>query len=148
MNLKLPVTVSLWFKSSAINDEWDTMLGWNKTTTPFSGISVQTHGDGRIKGRIGDNKDDVLSTSKPDGDGKWHFVAISRDSSNKMKMYMDGKLEVSSTASASIGTMHNLYFGKSFRPDSYKEYFKGAIDEVRIYNRVLTAAEILQLYKL
>lgn len=38
-----------------------------------------------------------------------------------------------------------LYIGRSFDPQGY--YFNGSIDEVRIYNRVLTPAEVLNHYE-
>jgi hypothetical protein len=63
-----------------------------------------------------------------------------------MKLYIDGILEVSATDFASIGTTNNLYIGRSFQPDpEYNEHFKGSVDDVRIYSRVLSEAEIHDL---
>ena len=72
-----------------------------------------------------------------------------RDNINdQTELFIDGKLEVLSTSKDSIGSNHNLFFGKSFRPDFWGEYFNGLIDDIRIYNRVLSEAEIKALYNL
>jgi hypothetical protein len=150
LSISLPVTIALWFNSTARNDQWNTLFGWNNTNmSGFNGISIQTNGDGKIRARIGSYfSEDMISTSIVDGDSKWHSVIINRNLSNERKLYIDGMLEVSTTDTASIGgPTNNLYIDKSFRPDneSFNEHFKGIIDDVRIYNRVLSEAEIQNL---
>jgi len=76
-------------------------------------------------------------------DTAWHHLVITRDSANNWKWYLDGNsdgLVVSSyTPTSNNG---NLYIATGF--GGY--YFNGLIDEVRIYNRALSPAEILQHY--
>ena len=75
----------------------------------------------------------------------WHHVVITTDSSN-VYYYVDG-VQVGTTSRASIGSTftgdNSFYIGTQHSNDFY---FDGGIDEVRMYNRVLTLPEVLQLY--
>lgn len=150
ISISLPVTVTLWLNSTTRNDQWNTLLGWNNTNIPgFNGIAIQTNGDGTIRARVGSYfSDDMISNSIIDGDGKWHCIVINRNLNNERKLYIDGILDVSSTDTASIGgSTNNLLIARSFRPDneSFNEHFMGIIDDVRIYSRVLSDAEIQEV---
>ena len=73
-------------------------------------------------------------------DGKWHHVVGVYDGTKKY-IYVDGKLDKSMNSSGVITTNNNpLRVGNdAVWPDN--EY-NGSIDDVRIYNRALSAAEI------
>ncbi|MHC4648236.1 MAG: LamG-like jellyroll fold domain-containing protein, partial [Planctomycetota bacterium] len=77
--------------------------------------------------------------------GAWHYF-VGVYSKEHIALYIDG-LEVSSSShtSGSMAHTHDLYIGCGL-PAASGEYFNGAIDEVRIYDRALSAGEILQLY--
>lgn len=77
----------------------------------------------------------------------WHHVAMTRDTSN-IYFYIDGKPDSGNphplTPGAAVASNVNLIIGA--RGNHNANYFDGNIDEVRIYNRVLTPAEVSQLY--
>ena len=77
----------------------------------------------------------------------WYFVAATRDSATgELAVYVNGARTGSSVFSAVPNTQAvPLRIGMSYYVPS-GEYFKGAIDDVRIYNRALSAQEIQQLY--
>jgi len=147
IHISLPATISLWFKSSSTNAPWGTLLGWNLPYTPYAGIQIAATGNGRMISRIGDEFTNYETSVAPDGDGQWHLFTVSRDANGHHLIYVDGQLEGSQIIAASIGSEHTLYIGRSFRPDDYfmNEHFRGAIDDVRIYNRVLSAEEVADL---
>ena len=147
ISISLPVTVTLWFNSTTINDRWNTLFGWNNPNLPgFNGIQIAAHGDGKIRARIGSYfSEDMISTSMVDGDGKWHSVIINRNLNNEKRLYIDGILELSATDTDSIGGPSNiLYIGRSFA-EGWTNRFLGIIDDVRVYNRVLSDAEIQEV---
>jgi hypothetical protein len=75
----------------------------------------------------------------------WHHVVVTTDANN-MYFYVDG-VSVGTTSRASIGstfTGDNSFYIGTEGPNQF--YFYGGIDEVRMYNRVLTLPEVLQLY--
>ncbi|TFH47453.1 MAG: hypothetical protein E4G94_00010, partial [ANME-2 cluster archaeon] len=76
-------------------------------------------------------------------DTNWHHIAITKDSSGNWKWYIDGNLDRSEIYSTTIeSNSENLYIGAG---DIW--FFNGLIDEVRIYNRSLTAGEIILSYE-
>ena len=75
---------------------------------------------------------------------EWNHVVGTYDGS-EMKIYVDGTLTGAQSASGGITTNTNpLSIG--YQPGT-REYFSGIIDEVRIYNRALTADEIKASYE-
>jgi hypothetical protein len=74
--------------------------------------------------------------------GSWMFIAGTYDGSS-MKLYINGDLDTSMAFTGSLGYgAVSLYMGWS---GTTTDYFKGAIDDVTLYNRALTAVEIAQM---
>lgn len=75
---------------------------------------------------------------------QWYMVSFSGDASG-LKIYVNGQLSTSnSTAYGSPNTTSPLWFGTF---DTGSEYMSGSIDDIRIYNRALAAAELLAIYR-
>jgi hypothetical protein len=90
------------------------------------------------------------------GDGQWHHVAGIYDSTDNgtgsatLKLYIDGVLNATNTSPAVIPvgttinlTTHPVNIGRDSKNTT--RLYKGAIDEVCIYNRALSAPEVLYL---
>ncbi len=78
-------------------------------------------------------------------DGKWHHVIFVADRSDSTRIYIDAKLDAEGGASegTDVTTESPLFIGASVRINkNTRRYFEGLIDEVGIYNRVLTENEI------
>ena len=75
------------------------------------------------------------------GDSGWHHFAFSIHKDFGAKLYIDGVLKGSDTSTGTLKSepSFNLEIGR--RAYGYR-YFEGFIDEVRIYNRALSAEEI------
>jgi len=77
-------------------------------------------------------------------DGEWHHIVCVRDADNgKVRLYVDGveTPEVDETFDANFASGAALNLGWYNVAPFY--YFNGTLDEVAIYNRALTAAEVL-----
>ncbi|MBI5153458.1 MAG: laminin G domain-containing protein, partial [Parcubacteria group bacterium] len=82
--------------------------------------------------------------------GQWHHIAAVYKSGVGPKIYIDGSEQSGSregVAQSSIGTAP----GRSFRigqysPGGYNFYYKGLMDEVKVYNRALTSSDVGALY--
>ena len=85
---------------------------------------------------------------------EWHHIAVTYDSSSiidNFKAYFDGTLEITeslvgfSPVQEESSSYDNLMIGNYDRQINQRS-FNGSIDEVRIYNRSLSASEIKNLY--
>jgi len=80
-------------------------------------------------------------------DGKWHFMSATYDGTT-MRIYVDGVQTGSGTSfSGNLPTQSgNVRVGADYQ-STPGNFFTGSLDEVRIYNRALSASEIQALYK-
>ena len=86
----------------------------------------------------------TIASKKAINDGKFHHLAFVKQGAN-LYLYIDGALD-GSTADTTSGNTTNsspLYVGS--RGNSIN-YFKGTVDDLRIYGRALLAQEIADLY--
>ena len=122
--------------------QWWTGL-WTDGTAAF--VLIATNGTGGVGSRLTGEfleGNDVLT------DGEWHHVAVVRDSAtNENRLYVDGVLNDSVIIAYDDGegfesATANLNMGWLNLDAGY--HYNGTLDEVAIYGRVLTAAEILQ----
>ncbi len=86
----------------------------------------------------------------PINSGVWHYVVATRDGSDAVRLYIDGK---------SIGTVHRQAKGAEATSEApftlgawddrfgAREFFSGLIEEVSVYDRALSAAEVRDSHK-
>ncbi len=97
--------------------------------------------------------DDLISSTVLVKDTWYHIVAV-RDGTTQ-SIYIDGQLDSSRTCSSSpidfVGNYddNKVNIGKSELDEMppISMYLKGVIDDLRLYDRALQSAEILQLYQ-
>lgn len=73
-------------------------------------------------------------------DGIWHLVGVT-NTGGTMQLYIDGSPDGVGSMSPNIISGNN-YIGLDFATT----YFSGNIDEARVYNRALSATEVLNMY--
>jgi len=78
-------------------------------------------------------------------DGNWHFVCATYENGNSSNVYMDGEFIDEAAIQYSLGNWIT-YIGKNHKRDI--QYFHGIIDQVRVYNRILSDSEIQTLCQL
>ena len=77
----------------------------------------------------------------------YHIVATFDDSADKVRLYINGVLDKEYTETQKPAITDNpVRIGQGGNYDFQNTWFNGIIDEVRIYNRVLSPAEILAHY--
>ena len=87
-------------------------------------------------------------SSIPISSGSWNFiVGTYSPSTRQLYIYVNGVLEGTSTAIGAFRTGTNIY-DRISEPTSNDSntYFSGLVDDVRIYNRALSASEIQAMY--
>ena len=106
---------------------------------------------GKLAFQMGDGSPTLnrAATTSPISDGKWHLVAVTVERQNTTggKLYVDGNLIFTfdpTTRSGSITNTAPLYIGQ--RHISSATQFRGQIDEVELFNSVLSAGEIFSIF--
>lgn len=151
---KGPFTLSCWIKttgetgSGAQRD--DLVTNGDATQTGFA-LSLENN---RMALFYGWQQAFIGTT--PVNDGEWHHLLAERDSQGFVALYLDGRPErvgktgtgyggnVDPTGMDNVTTQNPLIFGRHGTKN--ESFFSGALDEVRIYNRALSAAEVARLY--
>ena len=87
------------------------------------------------------------STGLTTNDGAWHHLVVTVDAgvTNGTKLYLDGALVQSCTVTIAAQT-ENFAVGALDAGSTYSNFYTGAIDEVKVFNRILSAAEVSAEY--
>lgn len=141
-----------------------TVSAWVKTSTSaniivyyaLSGSSQEymyVLSNGKVRYNVKDDSANELAGGSFDStstvnNGAWHLVTGVWDTANNIAyIYIDGKQDASTTSGASsIGTSATTGTKYIGRTPGGSSYFTGSMDEVRVYNRALSASDVSQLY--
>ncbi len=143
-------SISAWFApgSNVAASDGSIIFGytWGGATAPAGWfISVGNSGT-RFYGRIGDGISQVEPNVTGISVGPWYFGSMVIDRVAKtMTLYLNGTVVGGPYSITSIGdstSIKNLRIGSN---DNYNN-FNGMIDDVRVYNRALSAQEIQAIY--
>ncbi len=143
--LNIPVnsfSASLWFNPKAFESSDELLYdanatnGFNIFLEPGNELNfmviASSSSANRIRYNLGQN---VLN--------QWiHVVAVS-DNGN-IKLYINGTLQVSQDGIIGVNSTSALFSGYDYVANNY--YFNGHLDDIRLYNRSLSADEVLSLY--
>jgi hypothetical protein len=145
-------SIEFWFKSSQglnTNAQWWGNAGMvdaeiNAQTTDF-GVSLRS--DGKIAAGVGGVSDtSIVSTTGGYNDGNWHHVVFRRTkSSGALALYVDGSSQGTATGTTSSLTAPSYIRFGSLQTGNI--FFDGKIDEVAIYNSVLSSTTISDHYQ-
>ncbi len=138
------MSVSLWFNADRVNTFGRLVGRWGNNdliflidTTNTGELYYEIDTDGVLFGECGAvNTTDAFLVAKT-----WYHVVLTNDGTTS-KIYLNGtKLNADDPCTGPASGNSRFHVGGDLG-----EYFPGKIDEVRYYNRALTAAEIKQLY--
>ena len=137
------MSIAGWFKVGAFDKSWQALLSKGEN----SNYRIARRGDGKAigyAGGTGEGADDVGSVN----DGQWHhFVAVSDATGAAFgtALYIDGVLHgVNATKPVLTATTKRLFIGEN--PDALGRQWNGSIDDLAIWNRVLTGGEVATLW--
>ena len=135
-------SISYWIKFT-FNTNYRAILGSTDATAKNGMVSdISTSGEIRFRLRSGSTSVSSLTSTATYGDGNWHHVVCIKGSSTNY-LYIDNELD-SSTATTN-GINHSaLAFGTL--GEYNVEFLKGELDQVRIFNKALSASEVTTLY--
>jgi PKD repeat protein len=140
-----PATLSAWIniQGPGTYNPRIVAVGPEGSYAQYYALLLQGTSDSRRLWFIYDGQSIYGQTLLSDNDG-WHHVACTYDGATA-KIYIDGQLDVETPLVRTPAGFSDaiLQIGYS---DNEGDFFDGAIDDVRIYNRALSASEIMQLH--
>jgi hypothetical protein len=142
--------VSLWFLNDGGGDHSNgygqKILSKAKFNSDFH-LSV-LHSDGRlIWWSVQGGFNSVEATNQDYRDNQWHHVVLNKNSPSNGDIWVDGVLQNSSNTLGAVFNSEDLVIGFTTHSDGYQQkYWSGKIDDIRIYNRVLSESEISDLF--
>ena len=91
------------------------------------------------------DSDPVAESNLAVNDSVWHHIVGIRKG-DTLKVYVDGIWDDTTTGVGSYDVSSNNTLKLGRRDGSLPAYYRGIADDIRLYNRALTAAEIAALY--
>ncbi len=139
-------TISVWVKPTSVGINQQVISkGKNGPKTQWELKTASNNGDvvfqRRDAGYVGVQSQQQLSA------GTWVHLASSYDGS-EWRIYWNGVLDSTATGPGPAETTSRLFIGALDDKGNAKQFWHGLIDDVRIYDRVLTPAEIQVLYNM
>ncbi|MFD4972083.1 LamG-like jellyroll fold domain-containing protein [Streptomyces sp. NPDC058424] len=119
---------------------------WYPKTAPNTGYALRGDGTGAISFAVAVGttvRQAVSPVTVPVGG--WHQVAGTFDG-QRVALYIDGVMVASTAARGSLAPAPGTNLMVGADPVDPESKFTGAVDEVRLYDRSLSAAEIADLY--
>jgi PKD repeat protein len=110
------------------------------------GLQIQGEGiDGIIRFFQYGSSYDWIDSTVPVVQNDWNYIVVTRDSSNNAKIYLNGELVGSGPLSSGPVSDYPLDIGMHDHATlGACQYFDGVLDEIRIWNQVLSAETIKQ----
>ena len=140
-------SVSLWFKGSTSPGEIP-LIGNGGTIGGQTGFMVYTTSNGNLNGTFMTNGSAIYFGNTTNiSDNQWHHVALTMNNGPYV-LYLDGLVNDSGNSSYYINNptpTYETFIGNRFNRNE-NGVLNGQIDQVRIFNSVLSSANITSLY--
>ena len=132
LNYTSAVTLSAWIKTSQ-SSSYAGIIS-TQYSSPYKGYALTIN-----NGNVSVNVDSGWQNCNNINNSQWHHISVSHNSSSSL-VYIDGLLACSYSGKTNYGISSNLRIGR------HSTTFNGSIDDVMIFNRSLSANEVLALY--
>ena len=147
-------TISCWIQTTMASGPGQIIADRFTTGYPYK-YSMMNQSNGTVTAGShdgGSNTNNVISTPVNIGNGQWRHIIVVLDASLlKYGIYIDGtfNIEITNINTGAWSSLSNpTSIGVSRGPSGYDfaNWFSGKLDDIRVYNRALSASEISQLY--
>jgi hypothetical protein len=144
LDITSTITVSAWVKRPDYNTA-GTIAGKTNSNSVTAGYSLHSYIEG-FEFQFYSGGWRRTTPRVPATAGQWHHIVGTYDGSYAC-LYIDGVQRASITYSGTIIPATGYPFQMGFWRSGYPNYYKGLIDDVRVYNLALNAEEVWQLYQ-
>jgi hypothetical protein len=132
-------TITMWVYPVLYTSE-QVVISQVQSNSTNTSLHYRIYGPGSGRVRMGFYSNDLDTTTNLD-ENNWYHITFWYDFENQnRRIYINGVLEAEASATPYLGTSGNTVIGMW---DNTAQWFRGIIDDVRIYTRPLMDAEIL-----
>ena len=135
----LPMSYSVWFRADDVSGERSIVDSDVYNEYGHSLIIGYQNGGGTLNVQYHDG---YIDTGFAVTAGQWYHAVLSYDSD--ITLYINGSLILDTPYSKGNVNGSEIRFGRHNSSDP--QWFIGAMDDIRIYNRVLTTTDVMKLY--
>lgn len=147
------ISISCWVKPEVVGDGYivftkNTLSSYFEAYNLCQNYNTAIGTYGFMANKSGPNGYNIVQSTSPIVPFTWYHLVMSINNSY-IKLYVNGSLQASASVNFSgfdYTPGKKVYVGCSNEP-SFDTPYKGTIDNLRFYNRILTTAEVLQLYQ-
>lgn len=153
-NRPAKMTATLWFKSSSSNEQALLSFYWTSYSIKLLlTANVGSSAAGKLKLTMDWNPTiSAQATARSYNTGEWHFVAVTMDDASKANLYVYSLSEIQAGMLGSFGAKLTLSIASTIAhptmflqmggfssdtPANYKLFY-GALDDIRLYNGILS----------
>ena len=112
-----------------------------------NGFAFHIDGDGQIAIYLANSGWSIVRTNDTFSEDNWYMVTATYDAGTGIaKVYVDGELGGSGSVTYNNFSPYPISIGETYQNNCIPGNMDSAIDEVKIYNRSLSDAEILEEY--
>ncbi len=144
-------SIAFWVNTTSDDSDPEMIADQDWSSSGNIGLTIAFKGDEwRAVASDGENKADLGTDSDVDpafNDGQWHLLVVTYDRDGDMTMYQDG-VAMQNESMAAVGSINSgnpLRFAQD-GPNTYGQYFQGKIAGTKIYNYVLSATDVAELF--
>ena len=142
------LTIAMWLKTNHSAADKYVFSNFNGNDPLY--VLFVDNGVIRLTIRSTDGLGSSTITGTNIADGKWHYIVASRDVVvDKVQIYVDGGTVVQDsdgTAGKTIYPSGELRIGAQHNGAGMANFFNGSIDELMVYNRTFSLAEVVENY--
>lgn len=145
-----PWSISGWIKHPANSSTYHLFCMSNTSSTAVGGeraIAIEMDNSISPFGKLSFKRlnDTPITTDYAYDDDKWHHIVCTYDGIN-LKVYIDYNKEQKSVVSASSALSQTVFGLGTYIRDPSLFYWKGHMDQIRVYNYALSDSEVKDLY--
>jgi hypothetical protein len=142
-NLETGFTLNCWVK---YKNTYSVIIG-KHVCGYVNGLVLGIDYDGQFQLWLGNSGWQTVKTSATLVENRWYMVTATYDSDSGIaKIYLNGQIENTAAISYTNFSPYPISIGEVFQNNCSPANMSGAVDEVKIYNRPLSDAEILDEY--
>lgn len=146
LNTTTSLSIAVWVKFNSVSSTYQTIAGkWRVGTEQQFLVQLDSNNKIGFWTGNGNSAGSVLESAATVSSNTWYYIVATVSGTSK-NLYINGTLSNSGTGIAiGTSTIEFTVGSKRYNGGPYFEYLDGFVDDLRLYNRVISGTEITAL---